>query len=99
MPAVGPTQILGPLKAIFDVQIRIAAAPAAELRGTGDGSSVNERDAREARQRRRQGCDFLCSGEGAAVACVAERTAVVADEAKAGFIDQRRSKDMDVRQD
>ena len=44
MTAVGPTQVVGPLKPVFDIQIRIAATPAAEFRGAGHGSRINERD-------------------------------------------------------
>ena len=32
MPAVCPVQVVSPLEPVFDVQIRIAATPAAELR-------------------------------------------------------------------
>ena len=45
MPAVGPAQIIGPLEPVFDVEIRIAAAPAAESRRAGYSSRVNKRDA------------------------------------------------------
>ena len=45
--SVRPTQILRPLKSVFDVEIRVAAAPAAELRRAGYGARVDECDARK----------------------------------------------------
>ena len=52
--AVRPAHVVGPLKAIFDVQIGIAAAPAGEFRGAGKLSGVIERDVGKAEERARE---------------------------------------------
>ena len=88
VPAVGPAQIVGPLKPVFDVQIRIAAAPAGELGRAGELAGVNEDDAGEAQKRRRKQRQVVLLRRRRRRSGRCRRTAVVADKAEAEFIDQ-----------
>src|SRR5262245_41407184 len=97
MTAVRPVHIIRPLKPVFDVEIRIAAAPAAEFRRARHSAGVNERDPRKARNWRRQRRKIVFRREGAPGSRISEGTAVVPDVAEPEFIDERRSEDVNAR--
>ena len=94
--AVRPAHVVGPLEAVLDIEIGIAAAPTGELRGAGELSGVVERDAGEAEHGRGEQRQVVLLRESDAILAAAENAAVVAHVAEAELVHQGRREDVDV---
>ncbi len=91
-----PTDVVGPLESVFNVQIRVAAAPAGKLRRSGLLAGINERHAGEPQLRSGKHGDIVIAREADTVLSAAENAAVMTHVTEAELIHQAGCEDVNI---